>query len=159
MLDPASPSGPQIPTVRAMAERSAVRNGFVLSSTERLEVTLGDYDRTTEVFTAAAASATADAVRVKAWRDQDNLFAPGTLGVSRTAIAGGADGVAAVGIATSTASVDTARSAVLNVVLGQALGGSVMLDVVTWRTLASTSVDLGAVAVALGLEPTRSTSC
>lgn len=159
-LDGISAGNQQQATVEAEVRRSAARNGFVEGQDGTLVTTLGNYDRINRTFTPFVAGLAPDAVRVEAKRPNDNLLVPGSFTVTRSATAlrgSSSSAMAGIGIATTTAAVDSSRSAVLNAILGNALGDrSIGLDILSWQTLADFDVTLGELAsIGLGLAPSQ----
>lgn len=162
VLDPTRTAAAQEPAVVAAARASAGRNGFADGRDGALLVDLGTFDVAatpnytpcTDPVSTPAACNGPNAVRVTAHRRSDNLFAPGSFTIDRAATATGRSGVGSVGVASSALAVDTRRSAVLDAVLSQALGGTAVgLTAASWGSLASASVSLGDLAVAMGLGP------
>lgn len=154
ILDGSTTADLQVPAEEAAA-RSAARNGFTADDGS-ITVVLGTYERSSRTFTPTSAAEVPDAVRIEVAGDNDNLFLPGSFTATRSATASGdALGVAGIGLATTTAAIDTDRAAVLNALLGDVLGSSVSLSVADWQALASSTVTLADLAViGLGLEPT-----
>lgn len=155
-LNPDVPANVQQVAIEVKVRESAARNGFVEGRDGTLKTTLGTYDRATKAFDVAPL-VPPNAVRVQAIHPNDNLLVPGSFTVSRTATAmvgGNSSAMAGIGIATTTAAVDTGRSAVLNAILGNALGTHIALDAVSWGTLLGADVNLLELAeVGLGLPP------
>jgi uncharacterized membrane protein len=89
------------------------------------------------------------AVRITAERTTDYFFQPGEKGVTRLAIAT-EDKRATFQLGTRLASVDTAQAALLNTVLGQALGGVLNVSVLDYQGLVGGTVNLGDLAADLG---------
>ena len=142
-------------TANAYATQNASRNGFVVGNGRTLAVTCGTLATNaanTRVFTADATKS--DAIRVVAshtvmtsianglW----NLFsgAPITpqINLSATAVAATPPPVAQLTIRSSLASVDSSKSPLLNLVMGNLLGGSLSLTAASWNGLLQTNVNL-----------------
>ena len=142
-------------TANAYATQNAARNGFVVGNGRTLTVTCGTLATNaanTRVFTADATKS--DAIRVVAshtvvtsianglW----NLFsgAPITpqINLSATAVAATPPPVAQLSIRSSLASVDSSKSPLLNLVIGNLLGGNLSLTAAGWNGLLQTNVNL-----------------
>lgn len=142
-------------TANAYATQNAARNGFVVGNGRTLAVTCGTLATnatSTRVFTADATQS--DAIRVVAshtvmtsianglW----NLFsgAPITpqINLSATAVAATPPPVAQLSIRSSLASVDSSKSPLLNLVIGNLLGGNLSLTAAGWNGLLQTNVNL-----------------
>ena len=142
-------------TANAYATQNAARNGFVVGNGRTLAVTCGTLATNaanTRVFTADATKS--DAIRVVAshtvvtsianglW----NLFsgAPITpqINLSATAVAATPPPVAQLSIRSSLASVDSSKSPLLNLVIGNLLGGNLSLTAAGWNGLLQTNVNL-----------------
>lgn len=143
--------------VEAAATASAERNGYDHSEASRFTVLLGRYvpgDREDRFQPVTDGSQVPDAVQVFADLDQRHALTPGHSSIVRSAVArAGQDALAAVRLATTTAAVDSTRSAVLDAVVGQALGGSVALTALGWQRIADAGVRLSDLAVQLGVDP------
>ena len=142
-------------TANAYATQNAARNGFVVGNGRTLTVTCGTLATNaanTRVFTADATKS--DAIRVVAshtvvtsianglW----NLFsgAPITpqINLSATAVAATPPPVAQLSIRSCLASVDSSKSPLLNLVIGNLLGGNLSLTAAGWNGLLQTNVNL-----------------
>lgn len=142
-------------TANAYATQNAARNGFVVGNGRTLDVTCGTLATNaanTRVFAADATKS--DAIRVVAshtvmtsiangvW----NLFsgAPITpqINLSATAVAATPPPVAQLSIRSSLASVDSSKSPLLNLVIGNLLGGNLSLTAAGWNGLLQTNVNL-----------------
>lgn len=149
------PGGPTQFAAEQLAQESADRNGFDVSTEGYLPLTveLGRFDLAGGFAPSVAADATA--VRVEASRFVDYRFYPGGDGntVTVEAIAAFADeAMAALSIGSKLASLDTRTSSVLGPVLSGMLGvdPSLNLGVVTYEGLASSHVTMGDLAAELG---------
>ena len=151
VVDPEAPTLDQEIPVTAEAVASAARNGFVDGADGELVVTLGTWSRA-DGFVVTAPDEAPDAVRVRTETGERAVFVPAEFPVDRTAVAIARSGAAGLVVGSTTASVSTARSELLDVLLGELLGASVSLDAVAYGTLADAEVDLGVLAVALGLD-------
>lgn len=142
-------------TANAYATQNAARNGFVVGNGRTLAVTCGTLATNalnTRVFTADATKS--DAIRVVASRTVMssianglwNLFsgAPITaqINLSATAVAATPPPVAQLSIRSSLASVDSSKSPLLNLVIGNLLGGNLSLTAAGWNGLLQTDVNL-----------------
>lgn len=142
-------------TANAYATQNAARNGFVVGNGRTLAVTCGTLATNalnTRVFTADATKS--DAIRVVASRTVMssianglwNLFsgAPITaqINLSATAVAATPPPVAQLSIRSSLASVDSSKSPILNLVIGNLLGGNLSLTAAGWNGLLQTDVNL-----------------
>ena len=142
-------------TANAYATQNAARNGFVVGNGRTLAVTCGALATNalnTRVFTADATKS--DAIRVVASRTVMssianglwNLFsgAPITaqINLSATAVAATPPPVAQLSIRSSLASVDSSKSPLLNLVIGNLLGGNLSLTAAGWNGLLQTDVNL-----------------
>lgn len=142
-------------TANAYATQNAARNGFVVGNGRTLAVTCGTLATNalnTRVFTADATKS--DAIRVVASRTVMssianglwNLFsgAPITaqINLSATAVAATPPPVAQLSIRSSLASVDASKSPLLNLVIGNLLGGNLSLTAAGWNGLLQTDVNL-----------------
>ena len=142
-------------TANAYATQNAARNGFVVGNGRTLAVTCGTLATNalnTRVFTADATKS--DAIRVVASRTVMssianglwNLFsgAPITaqINLSATAVAATPPPVAQLSIRSSLASVDSSKSPILNLVIGNLLGGNLSLTAAGWNGLLQTNVNL-----------------
>lgn len=142
-------------TANAYATQNAARNGFVVGNGSTLAVTCGTLATNalnTRVFTADATKS--DAIRVVASRTVMtsvanglwNLFsgAPITpqINLSATAVAATPPPVAQLSIRSSLASVDSGKSPLLNLVIGNLLGGNLSLTAAGWNGLLQTNVNL-----------------
>ncbi|WP_347170232.1 pilus assembly protein TadG-related protein [Pseudomonas salmasensis] len=142
-------------TANAYATQNAARNGFVVGNGSTLAVTCGTLATNalnTRVFTADATKS--DAIRVVASRTVLtsianglwNLFsgAPITpqINLSATAVAATPPPVAQLSIRSSLASVDSGKSPLANLVIGNLLGGNLSLTAAGWNGLLQTNVNL-----------------
>ncbi|WPN53322.1 pilus assembly protein TadG-related protein [Pseudomonas sp. P9_2] len=142
-------------TANAYATQNAARNGFVVGNGRTLAVTCGTLATNalnTRVFTADATKS--DAIRVVASRTVMssianglwNLFsgAPITaqINLSATAVAATPPPVAQLSIRSSLASVDSSKSPLVNLVIGNLLGGNLSLTAAGWNGLLQTDVNL-----------------
>ncbi len=142
-------------TANAYATQNAARNGFVVGNGSTLAVTCGTLATNalnTRVFSADATKS--DAIRVVASRTVLtsianglwNLFsgAPITpqINLSATAVAATPPPVAQLSIRSSLASVDSSKSPLLNLVIGNLLGGNLSLTAAGWNGLLQTNVNL-----------------
>jgi len=142
-------------TANAYATQNAARNGFVVGNGNTLAVTCGTLATNalnTRVFSADATKS--DAIRVVASRTVLtsianglwNLFsgAPITpqINLSATAVAATPPPVAQLSIRSSLASVDSSKSPLLNLVIGNLLGGNLSLTAAGWNGLLQTNVNL-----------------
>ncbi|WP_330209887.1 pilus assembly protein TadG-related protein [Pseudomonas sp. AM4(2022)] len=142
-------------TANAYATQNAARNGFVVGNGRTLAVTCGTLATNalnTRVFSADATKN--DAIRVVASRTVLtsianglwNLFsgAPITpqINLSATAVAATPPPVAQLSIRSSLASVDSGKSPLLNLVIGNLLGGNLSLTAAGWNGLLQTNVNL-----------------
>ncbi|NCE90544.1 pilus assembly protein TadG-related protein [Pseudomonas sp. L13] len=142
-------------TANAYATQNAARNGFVVGNGSTLAVTCGTLATNalnTRVFSADATKS--DAIRVVASRTVLtsianglwNLFsgAPITpqINLSATAVAATPPPVAQLSIRSSLASVDSGKSPLLNLVIGNLLGGNLSLTAAGWNGLLQTNVNL-----------------
>jgi uncharacterized membrane protein len=89
------------------------------------------------------------AVRITAQRTTDYFFQRGRGNVTRVAVAT-EDKVASFQLGTRLVSVDTASAALLNAVLGNALGGVLNVSVLDYEGLVGTTINLGALSGQLG---------
>lgn len=142
-------------TATAYATQNAARNGFVVGNGRTLAVTCGTLTTNaanTRVFTADASKS--DAIAVVASRTVMtsiasglwNLFsgAPITpqVNLSARAVAATPPPVAQLSIRSNLASVDSSKSPLLNLVIGNLLGGSLSLTAAGWNGLLQTNVNL-----------------
>ncbi|EIK68400.1 hypothetical protein PseBG33_0651 [Pseudomonas synxantha BG33R] len=142
-------------TANAYATQNAARNGFVVGNGRTLAVTCGTLATNalnTRVFSADATKS--DAIRVVASRTVMssianglwNLFsgAPITaqINLSATAVAATPPPVAQLSIRSSLASVDSSKSPLVNLVIGNLLGGNLSLTAAGWNGLLQTDVNL-----------------
>ncbi|MFL1419777.1 pilus assembly protein TadG-related protein [Pseudomonas fildesensis] len=159
-LEAANRGGLCSPTTTAndYAKQNATRNGFtvVAGDTSRgLAVTCGTLvtnANNMRVFTADATQS--DAIRVVATRSVMtgiasgiwNMFSAGSVtaqtALSATAVAALAPPVAQLTIRSNLATVDSTKSPMLNLVMGNLLGGSLSLTAAGWNGLLQTNVNL-----------------
>ena len=132
---------------QALAEASAIRNGFSPIAPGHSIVAQRGTVSATKVFTADPAGS---AVLVTVSSHIDHVFTPGgaTLTARAAATMGGGK-EAGFMIGTSLASIDTTKSALLNGVLGSMIGASA--DIVSWKGLVSSHVTLQALSQQLEL--------
>lgn len=159
-LEAASRGGLCTPTTTAndYAVQNAARNGFTVvtgDSSRGLVVTCGTLTTNASNVRVFAADATQnDAVRVIATRSVITSVAIGIWGLfngapassqmllSATAVAAYAPPVAQLTIRSSLASVNAGNSPLLNLVIGNLLGGSLSLTTAGWNGLLATNVNL-----------------
>jgi uncharacterized membrane protein len=99
-----------------------------------------------------------NAVRITAERTTDYFFQPGEGGVLRQAVAT-EDKAATFMVGSKLVSVDTSSAALLNSVLGPALGGPLNVDAVSYTGLVDAGINLGQLAAELGFgSPTEMAS-
>lgn len=135
------------PSYAATLTASLERNGFTLTTRGRQAIpSLGSWDPTTQVFTAALPGDVPTAAKVVLEEDVDHQFAPGGVRASRTGIAG-QTAAAGFSVGSFAARLDTAQSALLEPLLGDALG----VTLVGYSGLAGGHVGLAALATELGL--------
>ncbi|KRP72483.1 membrane protein [Pseudomonas paralactis] len=142
-------------TANAYATQNAARNGFVVGNGRTLAVTCGTLATNalnTRVFTADATKS--DAIRVVASRTVMTSIANGLwnlfsgapiapqINLSATAVAATPPPVAQLSIRSSLASVDSSKSPLLNLVIGNLLGGNLALTAAGWNGLLQTNVNL-----------------
>ena len=142
-------------TANTYATQNATRNGFVVGGARSLVVTCGTLSTSASklrVFTPNAAKS--EAIRVVVshtvmssvangiW----NLFSGAPLAaqtmLSATAVAAVAPPVAQLTIRSSLATVDSTKSPLLNLAIGNLLGGSLALTAAGWNGLLQTNVNL-----------------
>lgn len=145
-------------TANDYARQNATRNGFTVVANDNsrgLAVTCGSVAPNAaniRVFTADATKS--DAIRVVATKTVQNSVANGIwnlfrgapiatqINMTATAVAAVAPPAAQLTIRSSLASVDSTKSALLNMVVGNLLGGSISLTAVGWNGLLQTNVNL-----------------
>ncbi|MCX4220750.1 pilus assembly protein TadG-related protein [Pseudomonas sp. MCal1] len=143
-------------TANAYAQASVVRNNFPIPSAGRaLAVACGTLNldaSNLRVFAANAAST--DAIRVVVSHTVPQSFAGAiggmfggagrnaTINLSATAVAALPPPLASLTIRSTTLSVDTGRSAVLNALFGGLLGGNLTLSAASWNGLVNTNINL-----------------
>ncbi len=134
-----------------VAQQIAAANGFdANASGNTLAVMVGVYDEVNRSFSAGGEATAQNAVQVTATRAVSYFFLPGSRTLSVQAVAVRTP-IASFSLGTFLGRVDTQSSPVLNAVLGGLLGGAVNLDLLGYRGLASASVSLMDLRVALGL--------
>ncbi|MGY2272220.1 MULTISPECIES: pilus assembly protein TadG-related protein [Pseudomonas] len=159
-LEAAGRGGLCTPTATAndYAKENAARNGFTVvagDNSRGLAVTCGTLTTNASNIRVFAVDATRnDAVRVIATRSVMtslasglwNLFSGAPIAtrtnLSATAVAAAAPPVAQLTIRSSLASVNSANSPLLNMVIGNLLGGSLSLTAAGWNGLLTTNVNL-----------------
>jgi uncharacterized membrane protein len=135
---------------QVLAEASARRNGFDPTAPGNSIVAQRGNVDANRVFTAAPAGS---AVLVTVSSNMDYIFTPGDKTLTARAVAAmGGGKVAGFTIGSNVASIDTTKSALINAVLGQMMGGSgVSADIVGWQGLVSAHVTLEALRQELEL--------
>ncbi|OPA95291.1 hypothetical protein BFW87_14710 [Pseudomonas fluorescens] len=142
-------------TANTYATQNATRNGFVAGGARALVVTCGTVSTNagkTRVFTPDAAKS--EAIRVVASHTVMSSIANGIWNLfsgvpiaaqtvlSATAVAAVAPPVAQLTIRSSLATVDSTKSPLLNLAIGNLLGGSLTLTAAGWNGLLQTNVNL-----------------
>ncbi|SHN07780.1 Putative Tad-like Flp pilus-assembly [Pseudomonas asturiensis] len=138
------------------ANQSAIRNGFTPGTDGRTLVascgTLAANPQSQRVFTANATQS--DVIQVVVTHAVPRSMAAGigarfssgpvspTIELSATAVAAGTPPLAALTIRSSATTIDSAKAAILNPVVGTMLGGTLNLSVANWQALASTDLSL-----------------
>ena len=159
-LEAAGRGGLCSPTTTAndYAKENATRNGFTVvagDNSRGLVVTCGLLTTNANSVRVFSPDATKnDAVRVVATRSVMTSIATGIwsmfsgapassqMMLSATAVAAYAPPVAQLTIRSTLGTIDSSKSAILNVVIGRLLGGTLTLDATSWKGLADTSVNL-----------------
>ncbi|MGE5758355.1 MAG: TadG family pilus assembly protein [Sideroxydans sp.] len=135
----------------AIAQQIAKKNNFdYQNAANSLTVTTGIYDWPNRAFAPGGAAASLNSVEVKTETTVPYFFLPGSKRVTATAIAA-SDAVAGFSLGSFIARLDTTDSALLNGVVGGLLGGSVSLDIGSYKGLAAANVTLAGLQAALGL--------
>lgn len=134
------------PRWQATLDASLERNGFTPSGSRTVVVAVGSYDPVVESFTPASGSSVPRAVRVVATDHLDHAFAPGGTTTRRQAVAS-QQAAAGLRLGSFAARLDSGRSALLQGLVGDALG----VSAVSYQGLAGGSVGLGDLATELGL--------
>ncbi|SFH78857.1 pilus assembly protein TadG-related protein [Nocardioides psychrotolerans] len=139
------------PLMPGLAQASLVRNQLCGPAASRqvcnvggvpqVTVELGTLSPTGAFMPTTAAAVVPRAVRVTAATSVGFAFVPGSGGAVRTAVAN-TDSGACFKIGSVGAALDTKRSALLNAVLGQALGSPVSLSIASYQGLANASLSL-----------------
>lgn len=138
------------------ANQSAIRNGFTPGTDGRTLVascgTLATNPQSQRVFIANATQSGAIQVVVSHAVPRSvaagigALFSSGpvspTIQLSATAVAAGTPPLAALTIRSATMTIDSAKAAILNPIVGTMLGGTLNLSVANWQALASTDLSL-----------------